>query len=98
MPREKAAAAVGGRGVEPARTSASSAARREGRSGSACGCREDSREARAALVLRRSGRVAVSVAGAGAAGAAASEWMARIGPLMGSSGICFVFVWAFMLC
>jgi hypothetical protein len=24
--------------------------------------------------------------------------MARIGPLMGSSGICFVFVWAFMLC
>lgn len=73
MPREKAAAA-GRAGVAAARTSATSAARREARLGGAgdvgCGCEGLRRGDAAAVVLRRRG---------GLAGGAAGEWMALIG-------------------
>ena len=80
MPREKAAAAGAGRAGAAARTRARSAARREARpggvGGDGCGSVDLPRGEAAAAPRRRGG-----LAGVGPGGAA-SEWMARIGPLI----------------
>jgi hypothetical protein len=90
MPREKAAAGAGRSAGDAAKTRARSATRRVARfgvAGGGCCGREKPRrgEAEAAVVLpRRRGGLA-----GGGPGGAASEWVARIGPLV---------VWGVMGC
>jgi hypothetical protein len=82
MPREKAAAAPGRGGQDEGEERG--AARRAMKLGGVGGGPEEYRGGEDAVALRRGGGPAV--AGAGGRGGAASEWMARTGPLMAGSG------------